>query len=75
MKELVIVRTIGIRNSMAKKAAITVAMLMRIFSNIFFLFLNRIALLSSGGTGFFIFCSISLPHPFRNDFPLRTEVR
>ena len=37
---------------MAKKAAITVAMLMRIFSNIFFLFLNRIALLSSGGTGF-----------------------
>lgn len=52
MKELVIVRTIGIRNSMAKKAAITVAMLMRTFSNIFFLFLNRIALLSSGGTGF-----------------------
>ena len=47
MKELVIVRTIGIRNSMAKKAAITVAMLMRIFSNSFFLRLYLAALFVS----------------------------
>jgi hypothetical protein len=66
----VIVRTIGIRNSMAKKAAITVAMLMRIFSNSFFLRLYLAALFVSCEAGLLdgafagvpvLFCSISLP--------------